>query len=762
MAFTIGTHFDREFRQQLQDKINNMDANNTKAVNDSTKAKTDSAEALTKANQAKTTADQVRTEFDNVIAEVGSNNPEVVQSRKNFVNLNARLNATDESLAQNIRKGEASVFDIDKNKGLFDQTFFSDEVKQQWAGNTPVNAVPTNSSLITKKFADKSVTLDKTDFLKVASANLFNKDDILLGKTINSTTGEPSDSASFSLSNFIPVEAGQSYITNYQTRYGFYDASYNFISTSLVNGNVAIATPANTRYIRVAIPTSNLNAAQLNKGNVILPYDSYKISVKNVVVQGADVKNLTVTKNMLNFLQEYASTNLFNKYDITPNKSISSINGVPVDNANFSLTGFIPAIENVSYVASHQTRYGFYDANYVFISSVLLNAGLTAISPANTVYIRAAVPTTMVDIYQLNQSDELLPFEPYAFYLNGAKISYEVEDDYSFKDDDKFVVAGNLEGTYSAPIISAPADFQNFTASQMFSLYDQLVAAYPHYVTKTTLGQDGLGDDIFRYDFKPNDVDVPEAPVKLPKMILVSGVHGSEKAGVYALYQAMKQICEAWDSDESLEVLRWNVHFIVVPIVNLYSFNGNALRKNENGVDLARNFPANWDIAGSTDPTSPTYRGTAPLTEQGSILVDQLMKENKDAIYFTSFHNFSTPPNNNYAIWNAGSTILQTNLGKKIVSKMSRKWKKEYEWLPQDETTYFGYASGTIAGSEGAQAVSYGIQGGTFEIGQEFFLEPNHTIHSDIVYTLGTETFINWLVLNLKYNVDFYNHNEKF
>ncbi|MEO0606384.1 MAG: M14 family metallopeptidase, partial [Myxococcota bacterium] len=72
--------------------------------------------------------------------------------------------------------------------------------------------------------------------------------------------------------------------------------------------------------------------------------------------------------------------------------------------------------------------------------------------------------------------------------------------------------------------------------------------------------------------------------------------------------------------------------FVVLPTVNpdayerTWSHDGDApvgdLRKNARGVDLNRNFPLPWDarpaplgIAGSSDPTSPTYRGTSPLSE---------------------------------------------------------------------------------------------------------------------------------------------------
>lgn len=60
-----------------------------------------------------------------------------------------------------IKKGEVSVSDIDKNKGKFDQTYLSDKLLQQIAGNTPINAVPADGSITTGKLADNSVKREK-------------------------------------------------------------------------------------------------------------------------------------------------------------------------------------------------------------------------------------------------------------------------------------------------------------------------------------------------------------------------------------------------------------------------------------------------------------------------------------------------------------------------------------------------------------------------------------------------------------------------
>lgn len=82
---------------------------------------------------------------------------EVKDARMDEINLRTFNQKVVAQLDEKLNQGEVTVSDIDKNQGLFDQTYFSDEVKQQWAGNTPINAVPADRSLVTGKFADEAV-----------------------------------------------------------------------------------------------------------------------------------------------------------------------------------------------------------------------------------------------------------------------------------------------------------------------------------------------------------------------------------------------------------------------------------------------------------------------------------------------------------------------------------------------------------------------------------------------------------------------------
>lgn len=79
-----------------------------------------------------------------------------------------------------IKKGEVSVSDIDKNKGKLDQTYLSDELLQQMAGNTPINAVPADGSITNVKIVDRAVGNSKisdyaVDTNKIASDSVGNR-----------------------------------------------------------------------------------------------------------------------------------------------------------------------------------------------------------------------------------------------------------------------------------------------------------------------------------------------------------------------------------------------------------------------------------------------------------------------------------------------------------------------------------------------------------------------------------------------------------
>ena len=86
-------------------------------------------------------------------------NMEVSVARKHFKDLASRLDASDNDI-RNI-----SVDWINKNLGKLDQSFMSEEFLQQMAGNTPINAVPADYSITTKKLSGRVIGPNSTTFL---------------------------------------------------------------------------------------------------------------------------------------------------------------------------------------------------------------------------------------------------------------------------------------------------------------------------------------------------------------------------------------------------------------------------------------------------------------------------------------------------------------------------------------------------------------------------------------------------------------------
>ena len=282
-------------------------------------------------------------------------------------------------------------------------------------------------------------------------------------------------------------------------------------------------------------------------------------------------------------------------------------------------------------------------------------------------------------------------------------------------------------------------------SESIYQKYDDLMTlanSEMEYVTKTLLGQDEAGYNVYRYDFKmPEQPRLESSPLSksVPKVIFVSGVH-CEWAGVYALYNTMYEIT----TNPDLIDLKRNVHFIVMPMVNAYGCNtGN--RKNFNGIDIARNFEV--DFVATTDPSAESYGGVEPLSELESQYVDKVMSENTDAWFFVSCHNYFSGSEEYVHLWGAAATRYFHNLCQKLVDKLSREWGKKYSFMP--DNTYLGATEMSAPkGSEGMQALKYGIQGGTLECRSNF---PYHsaTSYTAFAQSRATEVYINFLLTAL-------------
>lgn len=130
--------------------------------------------------------------------------------------------------------------------------------------------------------------------------------------------------------------------------------------------------------------------------------------------------------------------------------------------------------------------------------------------------------------------------------------------------------------------------------------------SYPNYITKTLLGKSTMNDqDIWRYDFTP--------PKPKVKVVLVGCTHGFEKNPTYMLRRFFSYFVDNWASHSMLQWARWNVQFIVVPVLNaggyLPSTWPGGSSRGVRYVLETEPFPATWTKSGGTitlsfDPTN--------------------------------------------------------------------------------------------------------------------------------------------------------------
>ena len=637
---------------------------------------------------------------------------------------------------------------------------------QDGTGGTPINVL-----------ADPrphSVGFKETTFIETSS-NLFNKDDVTHGFSVDFTTGEPVANSANSLSGFIEVEPGTTYSHARVNRFGMYDGSKNFITSHTVT---PYTMPENVYYVRLAVTTKALDEGQFSKGETLPPYEPYYAPrftdasglgrLKKGSVTSESIAEKAVELTHLDFV-EY-STNLLDVKTLENGYAINATTGEPTPNSNHSISDFMEVKPNTFYTKSFEGRWAWYDENQEYIGTHTIT---TITTPSEARFIRVAVHNAYLGDARINEGQTVLPYEPYYRRLTGiTNIGEKDEEDEgsntrNVETENFYVKKLNADEVYTAPMLpdygrDSPDYFKEWLHTDIYAMYDELATSYPDYVTKQLLGEEATGKEIYRYDFSPPRTET--SGVKIPKIFLAVGVHGSEKTAVWATIQLMKQICDNWRNDPALEYLRWNVHFIIVPIVNPWGWdwvhdNGNrtGTRKNSNGVDLARNYPTGF-VAG-TDPTSATYSGTSPLSELEAQYCNAILEGNKDElIYVTEFHNFFT---RNGSLWNAAATNFQINLGEHLVNFLSRKWKKEHDFMPQDETTLIGLADLTAPrGSLGVHATSFGIHGGTFEISEYC---PWETIegggggkeNSPLAIKFGMDVLANWLSLVIKNSMRF-------
>ena len=749
---------------------------------------------------------KINQNFTNIKTEVGaivvnaSIDPEVAVARtsavksETFATLGARLEGSEQDLVMykaettselNAKMDKVTtsimISQIDKNLGKFDQTYMSDELLQQIAGTTPVNAVPSNFGVTSVKLAEKAVTAEKTSFIK-RSSNLYNKNTDNIGFSLSSADGSLVSYVSYNTSDYISIKPSTNYYYYGLVSVAYYGENKQFLSRPAVpvTGG-SLTSPSNAYYIRTHYqPASAYDPQQINEGSTQVPYEEFyqllDIDLKDNAIQTNNLSEKSVTESKMGLLSVgegnlisgavtaektsfiLGSSNLFNHETITSGVYISS-DGIIMEGANYSISDFINIIPSTNYSSLEFINLAYYDINKNFISRIFLDPSIEQnwISRSDAYFIRMNFQGGLFVVNrQINKSTALLEYELYQQQLTGVGLSPDTM--LTIKQDEDIAKLINITDSV---MLDVPIDgvfdtnetypeytsFTSTTSAQVYQMYDDLMALYPDYITKQVLGTDLFGNTISLYKFIPYK---PSASVstKYPKVFLTSGTHGYEHVPGLITFLMFKDICEKWQGYPLLEALRFNVDFLVIPVVNPSGWD-DYTRKNRNGVDINRNFPEGWVLA---DVSSGTYGGTSPLSELESQYVSSVFDDNTDIDIMYDFHNFSGDVTTDLFIWiPTESEPYVQHMAQTLISRMTRKWRKDYTFLPTGDDYFVGYTDGTYGAMIQDHARGRGIKFcAIFEVCGRWWLEaldqPYNTTHK----VTSVEALVNWLLINLK------------
>jgi hypothetical protein len=593
---------------------------------------------------------------------------------------------------------------------------------------------------------DGAVTPEKTSFFEMPT-NLFNPNNLIYGQYVGRPSEENPDgvyfSNQYSMTNYsIKVTEGEVYTRKHIVRAVFYDSFGNYVGRTSDIGRASenqidtfsVPTNATSMYL-VVDNIYSPGSIQINKGSELLPYEPYFAEPK---------RKIPVKLEELSFMEKNED-NLFDGnyrrgtvYSIgSVVKYVSDPNGngrvalVKVDKeTTYTVTKYDPS--NRFRVALIDSSTPSWQDEDLFVEKSIISndteTSVTFMTTNKTEYIVVGVS---------NQGEEprlkvslggiVTPFETYSIVNNAITPKPKSIDNSALKDGQKldlielsdiqklrkpdFHILDVFEGLYNAPNeeqfpdLSEIEDINDHTI--IYDMMDELVADFPEFLTMTVIGYDSLGNEIRAYDsnlpyLKRGTGEVISSRLPYDKKIAITGgVHGNEKKSVTSLVRVIREIFYNPRNDINLDILKWNISFTVVPIVSPDCYNRNS-RLNSNGVNLNRNFDANFVVTSESGPT--------PASEPETQAIQGWMDNWENVYYYIDYHTITGDRPMGYAYDRDSATLLNS-----LIRSLTYKWKKDY---PDVTTEYdlYGYITTEITnGDTTLYARNLGVPGITFE-----------------------------------------------
>ncbi|HAT4117520.1 TPA: BppU family phage baseplate upper protein [Clostridium perfringens] len=313
---------------------------------------------------------------------------------------------------------DIAISQINKNKGKIDQTYLSEELLKQIAGDAPINAVPEDESITNIKLADKSVDFKKTSFFNVTeSINKFNKNAVTNEGFILNGSGGYKAQDGCCVSDFIPVNEGQTIRANTNWNGEFYNKNKEFISQKEF-GVEEFIVPRGAYYYRQSIQKAKIDEIIIT---INIPIDEYipysvKITMTNELLEIIE-NDVNVKPNNTTFFR-CESINLYDYKKATEGYIIGG-NGEPTPNETGCISDFISIEPNTMYYFGDKWNGGYYTKNKVFIKQKEFGV-MNELSPNGAYYVRVSIPIAKKENYMLVKN--YMP-EEYIAYESSLKFT---------------------------------------------------------------------------------------------------------------------------------------------------------------------------------------------------------------------------------------------------------------------------------------------------------------------------------------------------
>ena len=234
----------------------------------------------------------------------------------------------------------------------------------------------------------------------------------------------------------------------------------------------------------------------------------------------------------------------------------------------------------------------------------------------------------------------------------------------------------------------------------------------PDLVTLVDIGDSIEGRDIWA-------LRISGSPSGKPAVLLNGTQHAREWISPMVNMYVADRLVYGYDTDPQIRSRLDQAEVFIVPVVNpdgyVFSWTDERLwRKNRRynangsyGVDLNRNWDANWGGAGSSGtPSSTTYRGTAPFSEPETTALRDFFIANPQIVSNIDYHSYGqyvlSPYGYTYEL--SADHELLMDIGTAMQSEIAAVHGEFYETGPAADTLY-RFSGGSIDWAYDSQGV---------------------------------------------------------